>query len=72
MLNGHDKHDRISGGKISVRKQQSVVRHVATLGHNFLIPSPLVFVLTPVSAAYLAGKQKYDFYSLWFDPTAAH
>lgn len=48
-----------------------MVRHVATLGHYFLIPNPLVFALIPVSVAYLADKQILDYYSLWFDPTGA-
>ena len=48
-------------------KQQSADRHVALLGHIILIQY-LIFLL---NAACLAEKNKYQFYSLWLDPTGA-
>jgi len=44
--------------------QQTAGRHVAPLGHIILIPSQPVFALSPIC-------NKYQFYSLWFDPTGA-
>jgi hypothetical protein len=42
-----DEYDGLNFHSVSTLKQQSVGVHVASLGHIFLIPSQLVFALSP-------------------------
>jgi hypothetical protein len=62
-------------------KQQSADRHVVPLGHIILIPNNTsVFALSLLCcvlalwrsiASLQSTQQKYQFYSLWFDPIGA-
>ena len=65
-----DKHAKLDFHSASSVRQQSADRHVATLGTHYPVSelnSLWCFFL--MLRAYLREKQKYQFYSLWFDQT---
>ena len=51
-------------------KQQSKGRHVASTGHNILIPSQqvLVFLLAPY---FSCRSNNHQLHTPWFDPTVS-
>ena len=67
VLDQHDELDFCSGCSL---KQLSAGKYVTPIGNNILIPSQQSLLLL-LSAACLVEKNKYQFDSLWLDPTRA-
>jgi hypothetical protein len=63
-----DQHAELDFSSPSSLNQQSAGRLVAPLGHIILIPSQPVFALFSL---IMWRSNKYQCYSLWFDPTGA-
>ena len=66
-----DQHTKLHLHSATIVSSTSQSRHVAPLGHIIVIPSRLVFDLTPLCYVLSRCGNKYYFHSIWFHPTEA-